>query len=197
MKSFIAVEGLDGCGKTTLTKMLANELKGLYLSTPPAVLKANGLRKKVDAEGSVQTRLFYYLLGNLLVSDEIKRMREFFPVVCDRYIHSTLSSFSTMVQAIGLDTNALGLEKPDITFFLLMSDEEERIERIRVRGRRTLNDVKQEDLDFRRQYLDYYQRNSAEFTFVDTSHETPAESLRKMKDELSRRGLLVPMILNT
>ncbi len=48
MFPFIVIEGLDGCGKSTLSRMFAGELNGLYIASPPSPLKVNNLKALIE-----------------------------------------------------------------------------------------------------------------------------------------------------
>ena len=182
MYPFIVFEGLDGAGKTTLSKILASDLGGLYISNPPLLLKTGGIREVMDKKVSLGTRFLYYLLGNLYVSDEIKEARKTKIVVCDRYIHSTLAIHRLLGVRINVDLDSLELEEPDISFFIFISDEEERRQRIENRQKKTEYDTMKENRDFRERYIAYF-RQRKEFIFIDTSHESEKESLEKIKTE--------------
>jgi len=185
-KLFIVFEGLDGSGKTTLAKMLAADLNGLYIASPPPFLETDGIRSIMDEKVSLETRFLYYLLANSCVSDEIKKARKSKIVICDRYLHSTLSIHKLLGVNINIDVDSLGLEKPDISFFISVSDEKVRRRRIKERKKKTKYDTIKEDKDFRKQYINYFQQRK-EFIFIDTTNENKKESLEKIKAEILRR----------
>ena len=88
----IDLEGLDGCGKSTLVQALHRQLtergqKSRSLSTPPASLLP--FRAHFD-EQPASVRRAYYNFGNLLVSFELKNETEAI-VVLDRYWPSTIA----------------------------------------------------------------------------------------------------------
>lgn len=56
---FIVIEGLGGVGKTTVGKILAEKIGGVYIKTPAeSFLSA---RKEIDACADPMARFFFYL----------------------------------------------------------------------------------------------------------------------------------------
>ena len=51
---FIAIEGVDGVGKTTCAKMLAKKLTARYYKTPSGIFEK--VRIKIDTLGDYQLR---------------------------------------------------------------------------------------------------------------------------------------------
>ena len=188
MKPFIVFEGLDGAGKTTLSKMLAADLNAIHVSTPPQVLIGANLRDVIDEEASLVTRFLYYMFGNALVSDQVRQLRKDRIVVCDRYVHSTLSIHQLLGLDLAIDWEALGFEKPDVSFFIFTSDEEERLRRILARGKNTKYDKMKEDPVFRSAYVNYFLKR--DFIPVDTSNETPEQSLSKIRKKLAEIAIV-------
>lgn len=82
----IVLEGLDGCGKSTVGKKLANELGAERMSTPPSILSE--FRESFDNKNTLIRRLFYYL-GNYIADAELREILKTKPVVLDRFWHST------------------------------------------------------------------------------------------------------------
>jgi len=116
-KKFYAVEGLDGVGKTTLTKNLENKGFRIY-KTPPILYEK--IRK--DLHGLKEASLFYYLSSlSYTLEVEAKNDTNF---ILDRYI------FSTITQYISNTTNSIDdfkllftkfsslIQFPTITFFI-------------------------------------------------------------------------------
>ncbi len=180
-KLFIVFESLNGGGKSTLAKMLADKLGAYYVSSPPESLA--DLRPLVDNNVSLTTRFLYYLFGKALISEEVKELKQYGTVVCDRYVHSTLSVHKLLGVDIDVLPESFELEKPDVSFFIYNSDEQERIDRINQRGKKTKYDVLQEDDEFRENYMDYF-RSCGGFIFIDTAHKSPNQSLLEIEEAL-------------
>ena len=89
---FIVLEGIMGSGKTTLAKMLAKKLNGVYYNTPASFRE---MRPVADANLSLEARYHFYLSLNLQVSAEIGELLKEKPVICDKYIWSTFCYHKT------------------------------------------------------------------------------------------------------
>ncbi|MBS3150129.1 hypothetical protein J4455_05600 [Candidatus Woesearchaeota archaeon] len=92
---FILFEGIDGSGKTTLAKKLADRVEGVYYDSPPECIRDI---KEKGIITSDEIRLQYYLLGNIIASEEIKNILKTNHVVCDRYIYSTMADHSVRLE---------------------------------------------------------------------------------------------------
>jgi dTMP kinase len=92
---FIVVEGIDGAGKTSVAKELAEQLDGKYYKCPPRIILP--LRKVAD-KSPYRLRYFYYLVGNYIAQSEIKSILKHTVVVCDWYIFSTIAYHSVLLK---------------------------------------------------------------------------------------------------
>ena len=76
--AFIVLEGLDSCGKTTISERLSEELNAQLICHP---LKSIAhLREEFEDDPLMRTA--YFNLGNYIVSHQIKNLSK--PVVMDR-----------------------------------------------------------------------------------------------------------------
>lgn len=89
MNKFIVFEGLDACGKTTLSSRYAKDRNTVVHSA--VVSEANDLKKRIDSNKSKESALLFFLLNNFLRSEEVKKEQKFDDIVFDRYIFSTLA----------------------------------------------------------------------------------------------------------
>jgi len=87
-KRFFALEGVDGSGKSTVGKSLAEQAGGIYMKTPGEQYKA--VRAHIDNGTPKETKLLFYLATVMDASAQIGRMLLTQPVICDRYIWSSL-----------------------------------------------------------------------------------------------------------
>lgn len=82
---FIVLEGLDGCGKSTVGKRLAKRINATLWCTPPK--STSHLRPAFEQDKDLHSA--YYSLGNYIAALEIFVHLQSSPVVLDRYWHST------------------------------------------------------------------------------------------------------------
>ena len=94
MKKFVEFAGIDGSGKTTLAQAVAEKVGGVYYKCPPESLR--GVRAYFD-EQSPQARFHYYLAGNYVAADEIRKLAKVQPVMCDCYLGNTIAAHSVML----------------------------------------------------------------------------------------------------
>lgn len=130
---FIVVEGIDGTGKTTVSRRLAEKLSAFCYSTPPEEFSV--MRQWVDREVAIETRYVFYLTALVLAGKEIRELLKSRSVVCDRYLLSTTAYHL----ALGLPpkyleaVDTIDLPTPTATFYL-HCEENERLQRIGQRG---------------------------------------------------------------
>lgn len=131
---FVALEGLDGTGKSTLAKLLAEALGAPLLRTPPGELAS--VRPAIDhalVESPVATQLFYagtVALASLRVQEHLAAGRS---VVVDRYWASTMAYGACRAQHVDLAGVAATLTPASLTVYLTV-DEEARRERLAHRA---------------------------------------------------------------
>lgn len=144
-RHFIVIEGIDGSGKTTIGRKLANRLGAVFYQTPSGVWRK--YRNIVEGKPPI-IRCIYYLFATIASSFEISAMLRYNSVVCDRYI------YSTWAYHLGYGCNCLKvvpfyrlpITKPNKTYYLQV-DNSERERRIRFRNNNTYRDMDSVSLD--------------------------------------------------
>ena len=132
---FIVIEGPDGCGKSTHTRLLVKHLEGegrgtLLMREPGGSAVGNKIRRiLLDRRNtmSLETELLLYMASRAQISREIilPALESGRNVVCDRFL---LSSLVYQGYAGGLDIDiiraiggfAVGTLKPDAAFVLAL-----------------------------------------------------------------------------
>ncbi|MBQ9880961.1 MAG: dTMP kinase [Clostridia bacterium] len=142
---FIVLEGIDGAGKTTQTKLLCEALGAIGVSCVPQSEPTGsgyGVRIRRALSGDEQYRTDAEGLARLFTLDReahsaeiVKYLDSGISVVCDRYYYSTFAYQGTEVSfdAIAKLSFTDRIRQPDICVFLDM-DPEKGFERIGARG---------------------------------------------------------------
>lgn len=146
MSKFIVVEGLDGTGKTTQIKILADYIKGkgreVEITAEPTAHPTGKLIRKI-LSGEVKSTP--WALASLFLSDRIihntdpedgieKMLSEGKTVISDRYYYSTFSyqgHETDLDWAMNMHFSCPEVRRPDLVLFLTMAPEK-CIERIRA-----------------------------------------------------------------
>lgn len=134
MGGFIAIEGLDGVGKSTVVRLLAESFSGHAMGTPgPALRDSRQAVLDAFADDELAKALFY--AASVSSQGRLARSRaergEW--VFMDRYWASTLAYAKARGVTADLESLSLSLIQPDLTVLLLL-DESERQYRLQARG---------------------------------------------------------------
>jgi dTMP kinase len=155
---FVTFEGLDGSGKSTQAKLLAEALAGdgrdvVMTREPGGTELGERVRALVLAEGEVspwaEAALFAAARAQLVEEVIAPALARGAEVICDRYLDSSLA-YQGIARGLGLDRvlelnlQAVGGLLPDCTFLLLV-DPVESARRVGTEGDR----IEREDDDFR------------------------------------------------
>ncbi|KAL1496986.1 hypothetical protein ABEB36_008023 [Hypothenemus hampei] len=132
----IILEGLDGSGKTSMTRRLGDKLQLTKWKTPPESIRF--IRNYFDNNLTLQNA--YYSLGNYIAALELSCILPKNPVIMDRYWHST-TAYALAQKVVNNPQNLTlpdfgdaiykwpgDLLKPTIVIFLNVS-EKKRLER--------------------------------------------------------------------
>jgi thymidylate kinase len=180
----VAVEGLDGSGKTTASRILAHAIGGRYVAVPPPKLKLT--TTALFADISSDARYLYYLSGVLAVADMNIGAEV---LVADRFVASAHALHLKVNTPLADELRRLPLPTPDLTFYL-HADEAVRRRRLRERGSPLDAFERLLDVDelFRQRVAEQMQAYPRTY-LIDTSHRAPAEvalKARELWESLSR-----------
>lgn len=175
----IVLEGLDLAGKTTCAHQLARDMRGVYYKFPPSPYK--DVKYIVDNSSDLEYRFRFYMESNYYASGQVQQFLKNMPVVCDRYVHSTL----VYHEAFGLDLSYMKLEEtgivlPDFCFFMEVSDEVY-CQRAKMRSeedKSVIDKMMDQDPDLRRRIRESYLR------FPMTRIDASCLTVRQVCDEI-------------
>ena len=167
----VALEGADGCGKTTLCAILAERLGATAYATPPK--KYFQLRERIDRSAPAEEHYRFYRDSIYDASNEIDMiMRNGGKVISDRYWLTTYTYHQVMGVHVSVDDFA-SIIKPTLTVILVLNHEVQ-IERMLHRG---MSVGDRRVLDKQREISTAFYRNALEldipFIVVDTQRFSP------------------------
>lgn len=170
---FIALEGVDGSGKSTLCSILAERLGAISYSTPPK--KYLAFREQVDKNASKEEHYRFYRDGIYDASNEIGAiLKNNGKVVSDRYWLSTYTYHQVMGVPVSMDDFS-HIIMPTMTIILSLNSNIQ-ISRMLCRGM-TVGDRKM--LDQQQEIaVAFYQnvlKNGIPFLMIDTQCFSPKE----------------------
>lgn len=170
---FIAVEGADGSGKTTLCAELAKRTGAVSYVTPPK--KYSRSRKRIDELASMDEHYRFYRNAVYDASDEIKALlRKGCAIVCDRYWLSTYASHKAMGVSIP-KTDFGAIIKPTLTVVLALNHQV-RLSRI---ARREMSTCERRMAGKQQEIADEFYKGAITFNLpfilIDTQHFSPED----------------------
>ncbi|GID31726.1 dTMP kinase [Paractinoplanes brasiliensis] len=123
----LALEGLDGAGKTTVGRLLADMIGARYVPLPPpkTTLADTALFRELNSSA----RYLYYLTGVLAVAEEHHDPEI---VLADRFAASAHALHLRVPGTLAQKLRGLPLPMPDVTFYL---DVDESVRRARLAAR--------------------------------------------------------------
>ena len=187
MHKFLAIEGCNGVGKSTIVEYLSKRTGASTFHYPPEFVS---FRRDVKLDGSVAPlpRLAYYLAATLHLSDLVRAGLGQSHVICDRYLTSPLSLM--IAQSAIEESDALRLiqpfgsylRAPDMTL-LLTAGHVVASARIKIRSRKsgTLTPVAQKIVESEKFFVDRQTvcrrlaMNMGSVVELDTTNLSPEE----------------------
>jgi dTMP kinase len=194
---FVSFEGLDGSGKTTQARMLAERLRGegrevVATREPGGTALGERIRELLLSGGEVapwaEAALFAAARAELVARVIGPALEHGADVVCDRYVDSSLA-YQGIARGLGIEAvlalnrEAVGDLMPDRTFLLLLDPET-----ARRRGGSARDRIEREGLGFWRSLDDAYRRLGDRYSerIVTLDGSLPVEELA----EAVRQNLL-------
>jgi thymidylate kinase len=135
---FIAIEGIDGVGKSTIVQGIASHLR----SAGYAVRLFQGLchpfrnlRSEIRDVHSVYARYLFYLASNAAISSVVRERITDEWIVCDRYVYTTQAYHIGFGLKHPIPLEEMDLELPQHSFWIKLASEDIRQRRLADRGR--------------------------------------------------------------
>lgn len=192
--TFIVLEGVDGTGKTSVAKSLAQKMNAEYVLTPmppldeilvpSATTEMIKLTHYINHLNDTHVRFCYYLWAVLHASHRIREILQTHDVICDRYIASTLAYHAALDPKLrNFEISKLDILRPDYEFMLTVSDDGERQNRLKKRPDQNRGD------DFIEKDLQFLKTIEQEYLHLGIR---PIETFGKSIDQVS--NLLLSLI---
>lgn len=186
---FVAIEGLDGTGKSTAadrlaTTLSANGVPAVSLHTPLEPFAS--LRDYISATNNVDTQFHFFLAAVHDASQKIAALLKETTVVCDRYLFSTVAYHRARGATMLAGAETFSVLQPDTTFYLTVDDEGVRRTRIDARQEHRPGDELLRTSGSLLERIDLEFRTFPSLIIVDTSRLTVDEVVKTM---IARIGL--------
>ncbi len=181
---FITLDGVDGVGKTTVAKLIAERFAFKYYKSPSGEFAT--LRSKIESPGNVLGRYCFYRLATQHDSTNIEAILKETSVVCDRYIASTFAHHIAMDESIRTIHSEQNILKPDFSFLLYASS--------RIRDRRIKKrNIKSSDyaIESNSKLLDKTADVflSLGLILIDTDNKKPLDVVSEIISKIKKGGL--------
>ena len=116
---FVAFEGLDGSGKSTCAKLLAERLGAEFITTPSTSVRRYRDDLIASLGSNQEARQLFYLATVFSASDRASQLlREERSVVIDRYFLSTQAYAAFRGSKLAVDAVQALLQPADVTIYL-------------------------------------------------------------------------------
>jgi len=198
MKKFVTFEGIDGSGKSTISKEVYDRLKRMgyrvILTFEPTDTELGKIVKKCIEENYDPIVTTFAFIADRI--QHVKKIRKWIEenkmVLCDRYVDSTYAYQAVQLENI-IENPIRWLKelhdrfilKPDLTFLCLL-DVDKALERIK--GRRKLISFERKDFlkKVQKNYLHLASLEKERFVLLDTSRSIE-EIVEECVDKILKR----------
>lgn len=179
----VAFEGLDGVGKTTVAREIADRLGVAVRATPPPDLRLTSAELLRDVRSPA--RYLYYLAAVVRLGEQLTDMAVDM-VVIDRYVDSVHAMHAPHHPKLAAVLRAFPVLDPDLVF-LLEADESERRQRLAGRPSPSLDPFEESllDDDFRRRVTAEYHRRD-DIAVIDTTGLSIDEVVDRCMSEIRK-----------
>ena len=200
---FITIEGIDGCGKTTVTALLVKRLTSegydvVHTREPGGIDIAEQIRSVIldptNTAMDARTEALLYAASRRqhLVEKVLPALQQDKIVICERFLDSSLA-YQGVARGIGMDAiwkiNAFAIEShmPDITLLL---DVDVKTAMKRMADRQGKDRLDQESMDFHHKVHDAFELIAAMYPErikkidANRSIESVVETMRDKLDEV-------------
>jgi len=174
-KLFVVLEGLSGCGKSTIAALLAKRIRAKLCSTPMGPFR--NAREVIDRQNRFPlARFYFYLAGVVHASGMITALLKKSSVVCDRYFLTSYCYHKSIGAHPLPPSKSIILRRPDFTFLITCAEKKRRF-RLARRGF-SFNDEEERRLHVERRFLREYRRYHP--IEIDNSSSNPSVAVSKI-----------------
>lgn len=177
---FIVLEGVDGVGKSTVTRLVSEILDFVAYATPPKEYMER--RREIDLNGSPQQKFKFFRDGVIVAATEIRQLLSTGKsVICDRYWMTTYVYHKVIGVQVSEDDFAYLLQ-PDLTVLLTVSPEYQ-LQRLIERGM-SINDTQMvpRNMELKQQYDELFSKE----LFINKSVSTDNRSAEQVAEQVVR-----------
>lgn len=185
----VAVEGLDGVGKSTTTRLLARSLSEAGHTVVRRHFEKSYLRRaytEARRSGDIDLKYSVQITGALLLDQEISRVTLPTIYICDRYIHSA-RTYHRLISGKDLVPNIERLvRRPDLFVLLECSPSERRKRLLKRRPAPSERKLFTTTPRFTMRYLNLLGRDEGWFN-LNTETLSHGQVVRTLANELEGR----------